>query len=632
MSAAEVRTGESWRDLGVSAPYGSYGEIRTQCPACSHTRHKTYEKCLAANMDKGTGRCHHCDTRFHVKENLEYRNPTPIRAVRRRKGFRPEYRAGDPEYSPMTETVRGWLQRERAIPPEVSAAAHIEGRVEWMYAREKGQQGGDTRVIAFPYYRDEEVINLKLRTLDKRFRMVKDADLCLYGLNDIAEDELIWTEGEIDKLSFAAIGLASCVSVPNGAPPPNVRDYDGQFDYLEDDIEAIMAVKRHIIAVDNDDPGRRLAHELARRLDPDRCLLVTWIKGCKDANDVLVRHGPEALRGCYERAKPFPVIGVFDGDEEEILGDLDQLWEYGYNGGVAPGDDKLGEFYRILPGLWTLVTGAPSSGKSEILNWLAVNLMREQDWRFAICSPENQPIARHIAQLAQIYVGKPFNRGPHDRMTEAERDDALAFVREHATFILPPEDEAGSYSLDNILSLCRRAIVRKGVRGIIIDPWNELEHNRPSSMREDEYISRCLVKIKRFAREHMVHIWLVAHPRTMVRRKDGDGYEVPTLNDVSGGHQWRSQAMMGIVVHRKKLGDPTTPTTIYVQKVKRRELGKIGEIDLWYDAATGRYSSQGPVERRYERKVAPEETAPTRASARRKPVQAALIDEAEADD
>jgi twinkle protein len=33
----------------------------------------------------------------------------------------------------------------------------------------------------------------------------------------------------------------------------------------------------------------------------------------------------------------------------------------------------------------------------------------------------------------------------------------------------------------------------------VIDPYNELDHQRPSNMTETEYVSRMLGKIKRFA-------------------------------------------------------------------------------------------------------------------------------------
>lgn len=53
---------------------------------------------------------------------------------------------------------------------------------------------------------------------------------------------------------------------------------------------------------------------------------------------------------------------------------------------------------------------------------------------------------------------------------------------------------------------------RFGIRGLVIDPYNELDHQRPTYMTETEYVSQMLTKIKRFAQYHEVHVWLVAHP------------------------------------------------------------------------------------------------------------------------
>jgi len=48
---------------------------------------------------------------------------------------------------------------------------------------------------------------------------------------------------------------------------------------------------------------------------------------------------------------------------------------------------------------------------------------------------------------------------------------------------------------------------RYGIRGLVIDPYNELDHQRPTSMSETEYVSQMLTKIKRFAQHHDVHVW-----------------------------------------------------------------------------------------------------------------------------
>ena len=76
----------------------------------------------------------------------------------------------------------------------------------------------DRNTMQFNYYKNSELINIKYRDAEKNFKLVKDAEIILYGLDDIAScKEVIIVEGEIDKLSFYESGYKNCVSVPNGA-------------------------------------------------------------------------------------------------------------------------------------------------------------------------------------------------------------------------------------------------------------------------------------------------------------------------------------------------------------------------------------------------------------------------------
>lgn len=40
------------------------------------------------------------------------------------------------------------------------------------------------------------------------------------------------------------------------------------------------------------------------------------------------------------------------------------------------------------------------------------------------------------------------------------------------------------------------SIARHGIRGIVIDPYNELDHSRPSYMSETEYVSKMLSQVR----------------------------------------------------------------------------------------------------------------------------------------
>jgi len=131
--------------------------------------------------------------------------------------------------------------------------------------------------------------------------------------------------------------------------------------------------------------------------------------------------------------------------------------------------------------------------------------------------------------------------------------------------------------------------MRHGIRGLVIDPYNEIEHRRPANMTETEYVSQLLGKVKRCAQQHGVHVWFVAHPSKLQRENSGSR-PVPTLYyDIAGSANWVNKADLGIVVHRDHDKDPAR-TEIHIRKVRFKSVGKIGGMALRWDRATGRYA------------------------------------------
>ena len=109
-------------------------------------------------------------------------------------------------------------------------------------------------------------------------------------------------------------------------------------------------------------------------------------------------------------------------------------------------------------------------------------------------------------------------------------------------------------------------------------------------MAETEHISECLGKIRRFARNHGVHVWLVAHPQKPYRIKGK--YPVPTPYDISGSAHFRNKADNCLTVWRDE-NEPDKPVKLFVQKIRFREVGKIGVIDLRWNHLNGRYEERG---------------------------------------
>jgi len=143
-------------------------------------------------------------------------------------------------------------------------------------------------------------------------------------------------------------------------------------------------------------------------------------------------------------------------------------------------------------------------------------------------------------------------------------------------------------SIKWVLDLAKAAVFRHGVRGLVIDPYNELDHQRPSNQTETEYVSQMLTKVKRFAQHHDCHVWFVAHPRQLQNWSGG----APSLYDISGSAHFINKCDNGIVVHRNRdpSAGPLDEVQILVRKVRNKIAGNIGDAYLSYNRATGEYA------------------------------------------
>ena len=544
----------TWEDFGIElSGKGAGPEIKTLCPKCSPTRKKKHYPCLSVNLDKGVWHCWHCEWTGSLAKGQDM----PSTPYQRPKVYR---RPTDAPPDALPSEVLQWFAT-RGIPDAIVRRHRIGyGRVYMPQLEE------EVWAIQFPYYRQGEIVNIKYRDFRKNFRMVGGAERILYGLDDVQDDTLVWVEGEPDKMAVEVAGYLSCVSVPDGAPSPTTKHYQAKFDYLIS-AEAVLArITRHIIGVDHDPPGERLAEELIRRLGPERCWRVQWASECKDANDVLMSYGPEVVAECLQNAQPCPIAGIIT--IQDLSDAIDRLYAEGLPQGVSPGWDSLQRHYSVRPGEVTLVTGIPGHGKTGFLSALIINLAQQHGWAFSICSPENLPLERYAVRLLELYTQQPFSLGPTPRMTPETLQQAKAWLASHVSFLLPQEQ---SPTVAHLLELARTQVFRMGIKGIVIDPWNELDHSRPAHLLETEYISQTLSQIRHFARQHQVHVWLVAHPTKLAKDNAGN-YPVPTAYDIAGSAHWRNKADNVLAIWRDVTARDGR-VQVHVQKIRFREVG-----------------------------------------------------------
>lgn len=560
----------------------SHGQTRTICPYCSHQRRfNKKDRCLSVKTDNDgiVYNCQHCGVKGVIREERRVNNVVPMEkkpAVRK-----------NPEDSPALEQRHyDWLLNERGISKETADKLGLFKSEQFFPAVGEKQDA-----VGFPYFdADGMIVSAKMRSIQSKAFTCWQSPPAFFNLRNMTEGEdFIIVEGELDAAAMLEAGI-NAVSVPNGAPMKVVDgkitpEEDSKFRFLWAAKDLIEKAKRVIIAVDKDSQGEALAEEIARRVGRDRCWRVEWPEGIKDANDYLRANGKEALAAFVAKPTPWPINGLYDALKFEAQ--ISELYEKGIGRGASTGYGNVDDLYTIVPGQMTVVTGIPSSGKSEFVDQIMVNLAEEQRWSFAICSFENEP-RLHIAKLMSKRARKPFFEGPNRRMAKHEMRAALDWVNDHFVFL--HQEDGGLSDLDSILERLRAAVLRMGVRGAVIDPYNFIE--RPRDVSETEWISTMLTKIKSFCMAHGIHIWFVAHPTKLQRGQDGK-LPVPKGYDISGSAAWFAKADCGMTVHRIPDENPLE-AQIHIWKVRFSWVGKQGETRLYYDVGTTRYNDFGP--------------------------------------
>jgi twinkle protein len=466
----------------------------------------------------------------------------------------------------FTDDARAWFAK-RAIDPDIAEAWGVTG---------------DRGVVHFPYVRDGKLVNVKHRAItgDGRNWLEKDCELVWWGLDRCrGAAQVCIVEGEPDALAVATAGIPHVMSVPNGGTV-------GAMDYVASGESVFASCHSVILAGDDDDVGRSCMDEIARRVGKEKCYRVSWPEGCKDANDVLLRHGPDVLRTCIAKAVPVPIDGI--ATPMGLLAATLHRYRTGRQRGASTGWRSLDNLITFRPGQVTVVSGSPGSGKSEVLDSMTIALASQDDaWFFGVFSPENYPIDQHLAKYAEKWIGKPFYDGPEPRMTERELEAFHAWAEDRIAFVNPDEVR----NLDDLLGAAKAMVTRYGMRGFVIDPWNQIEHLRPHGMTETDYIGESLSRIQWFARTNDVHVFIVVHPRIMRRNADGSTPEV-TPYDLAGSANWFNKSDNIVTVERNR-EDSAEPVLVYVRKIRFRELGKLGMAELTFIPSTGSYRDTG---------------------------------------
>lgn len=503
---------------------------------------------------------------------------------------------------PVTKGVPGQPRRPPPHPPAVT-----DNKPDWLYeffaARNIGARVVDAfgcyatqrwfsddlpshPAIVFPYFWRGEVVNRKYRPCPGKQPQAqeKDATPTLYNVDSIGDSVVVyWVEGEPDVMALAECGVTPVVSLKDGAGGAGGAQ-DKRLAALDTHADVLQPIRQFVLAGDMDTPGLALREELARRLGRHRCWLVSWPEGCKDAGGVLLRDGPEAVLDALGAAQPYPI----DGLQRITSGRLHALRRLPAPATMTTGTVASNAILRLpTEGRLIVVTGIPNHGKTAWTRFIMVHTAATHGRRWAAFSPEQQPWEQFAAECAEVRMGKPFwDRPGIPGMSDAEVAEAGAWLGEHITMLVSDaEDDAPT--LEWILDRARYAVLRDGVTDLLIDPWNEIDHNR-GAMTETDYIGRALQRFKAFGLRHGCNVWIVAHPAKPPPLKPGDKRPAPGPYDLAGSAHWANKTDLGVTLHAPKLG----VAELHVWKTRFRRWGKRETVAvLEFDELTGRYGT-----------------------------------------
>lgn len=538
------------------------GKTQGICPLCSHDRkpENRKSKCASYDWERGLGTCHNCDQIFQL--HTYHRNGSTEK----------EYVIPDVEPVLIQNTkVVAWFD-SRGISTQTLKDLRVSEGLEFM-----PQTGKQENTIQFNYFIGNQLVNIKYRDGRKNFKLYKGAEKVFYNIDaTVGYDTVVIVEGEMDVLSFHEAGIKNVISVPNGATLNN-----NNLDYLDACIDYFADKEKVIIAVDSDEAGQALQQELVRRLGAELCYTLDF-EDVKDANDYLQKYGKQKLAQRIASAKPVPLenVSTYKDIEHEVLDFVHNGFKPGFQIGLKNFDD----IFSTYTGQFITVTGIPSSGKSDFVDQMVVGYNKNYGWKTAYASPENAPTYLHAHKLIRkVWEGMPTK----DDVGTDKWKNVTQHVNENFFFI-----DMDRYSLESVLRKGAELVKRKGIKCLVIDPFNKVRDVDAKTEDVNRYTMEYLTKIESFCKKYDVLVIIVAHPTKMYKNGDGQ-IEEPTMYNIKGGGEWYDASYHGILVHRN-YEEKTVKAKIL--KVKFQNLGENGaEAHFKWEPKSGCFIPHEPT-------------------------------------
>jgi twinkle protein len=384
----------------------------------------------------------------------------------------------------------------------------------------------------------------------------------LFGMNHCdPSGTLIITEGQIDSLSLATAGIPNAVSVPTGKNGftwrPHCWNWLIQFDEI-------------VVFGDHENGEITLAKEIASFF-PKRVRVVRSedYRGCKDANEILVKCGPMALKDAVDRAEVKLSNRIISLADVEMR-DLSKL--EAVKTGFPTLDTTIGGGFHF--GDVVVLTGKCGDGKSTVASMMIASAL-QQNYK-VFCYSGELPSFMFKAWLDSQILGKT-------TIKEADNNAVNGWYRDR---IYIYDNSVVDADEDDAFKAIEEAVKNLDCRVILID---NLMTAMPDNDRIDLFHQQSLFvkRCAKFAKAFNVVILLVAHPRK------GNGTD---NDDISGSGDIANLASLVLRYQRYEKDSDKSMLTVTKNRINGKLLTGQNGIKMAYYEASRRVLEDGQLD------------------------------------
>lgn len=306
--------------------------------------------------------------------------------------------------------------------------------------------------------------NVSTQQFEKN-RKVKSVDQMVYcvtvpsGMILVRQQNKISVSGNCDSLSVATAGIENAVSVPTGAKGMTWVPYCYEWVSRFDEIIVFGDHEKGMITL-LDDMNRRFPGKIKHVREEDYL-------GCKDANEILQKHGAVAVKQAVENAIPMPVNRVLRLSEVKSVNiyKLPKL-----KTGINELDKTL---YGGLPfGMVCLISGKRGDGKSTFASQIIANAIDQGYVTFTYSGEMPNYLYKNwfdfqIAGRNHIIENTTEFGTPDRFITNKNQELINAWYRDKAYIYdsrIVEVDER-----EDLLKTVRKCVMQYGVKVILID-------------------------------------------------------------------------------------------------------------------------------------------------------------------